>query len=204
MVETAPEISTLTVTRRFLFALCLVSAGTFGANLNLDPGNSRVAFTYQQMGAPSEGEFKRFAARVSFDAARPAVSQVLFTLDIAGVDAGLAEVNEELQRPAFFDAGKFPQARFESTQITPLANLAYDIAGQLTLKGITRPIRSRAHIHADGAAYQVSGTFNFKRLDFGIGTGNWRDESILGNDIRVSYALRLLPTPIAQPPEKSR
>lgn len=87
--------------RRFVFAFCLVSAGAFGATFSLDPSKSRVAFTYQQMGAPAEGEFQRYAAQVSFDAARPAVSQVLFTLDIAGVDTGLAEVNKELQRPAF-------------------------------------------------------------------------------------------------------
>ncbi len=189
--------------RRFVFALCLVSTGAFGATFSIDPNKSRVAFTYQQMGAPAEGEFQRYAAQISFDAARPAASQVVLTLDITGVDAGLAEVNEELQRPAFFDAGKFPQARLESTRITPLANHAYDITGQLTIKGITRPIRSRAHIRADGAAYQVSGALNFKRLDFGIGTGSWRDESVLGPDIQVSYALRLLPTPIAQPPKKS-
>lgn len=188
--------------RRFLFALCLVSLGAFGANLSVDPSTSRVAFTYQQMGAPAEGEFQRYAAQLAFDAARPAASRVIFTLDIAGVDAGLTEVNQTLLEPAFFDAGKFPQARFESTQITPLANHAYAIVGRLTIKGITRPIRSRVHIHADGAAYQVTGAFNFKRLDFGIGTGTWRDESVLGNDIQVSYVLRLLPAPTSPPPKK--
>lgn len=183
---------------RLLIVLWFVSLPAWSVGLVLDPAKSRVSFTYQQMGSDVEGEVKRYKANIEFDTERPEAGQVVVIIDPADVDAGHPDANSELLRPAFFDVPRFPQARFESTRIKPLPNSRYAVEGKLTIKGVTRPINSRAHIKAAGTALQLLGTFDLKRLDFGIGSGIWNDVSVLGNDIRVTYSLRLLPAPAAK------
>lgn len=173
--------------------LLLASFPVAGANLALDPTKSRVGFTYQQMGSSVEGEFKRYTANVQFDPAHPEAGHVVFRIYPAGTDAGNADANNELLLPTFFDVRRFPEAMFESTRIQALANGRYDVTGKLTLKGVTRPMSTTAQVKANGSALQLMGEFHLKRLDFGIGSGIWSDDSVLGNDVRVSYSLRLLP-----------
>jgi len=183
---------------RCLLVLWFACLPVWSAALVVDPAKSRVSFTYQQMGSDVEGEFKRYQANIAFDTERPEAGQVVVIIDPAGVDAGHPDANSELLRPAFFDVPRFPQARFESTRIKPLPNSRYDVEGKLTIKGVTRLINSRAQIEAAGTALQLLGTFDLKRLDFGIGSGIWNDVSVLGNNIRVTYSLRLLPAPAAK------
>jgi polyisoprenoid-binding protein YceI len=84
---------------------------------------------------------------------------------------------------------KFPQSHFTSTQITKTAN-GYDAVGKLTIRGVTKDV----HVPFTFAPANGSliGKVSLKRLDYGVGQGDWKATDQVGNDVTVSYALKLV------------
>ena len=92
----------------------------------------------------------------------------------------------------WFDTANHPVARFVSSSVTPLGEGRYELAGELTLKGTTRPLRTPVTISiADGHAL-FEGEFVLERLDHDIGTGAWRDTRVVANEVQVRFSLAAL------------
>src|SRR5512137_1547995 len=106
----------------------------------LVPAGSEMAFTTRQMGVPVEGRFGRFAATIALDPKAPETGNVVFTIDTASARFGAAEVDAEVVKPGWLDAAKFPQASFRSTAIKAAGPNRFEVAGQLTLKGVVREL----------------------------------------------------------------
>jgi polyisoprenoid-binding protein YceI len=173
----------------------LVQAG----NWRIDQAQSRLGFQYRAMGAPVEGEFHRYLADIQWDANQPASAHIRLDVDTGSIDAGLPDATAEAAKNEFFDSRRYPWARFVSTAVQPQGKGRYLLQGTLTIKGITRPVSLPILIQAAGPAQQLKGTFVLKRLDFGIGQGQWTDPSALANEVPVAFSLRLMP---ANPPPR--
>jgi polyisoprenoid-binding protein YceI len=105
------------------------------------PERSRLAFTYKQMGVPMQGGFKRFAAQLAFDPAKPETGQdSALSLDAASVDAGYQEANAEVVGKDWFNVKAFPTAGFVSSGVRALGGNRYEARGTLTIKGKARPV----------------------------------------------------------------
>ena len=159
------------------------------------PEKSAVAFVYKQMNVPVEGAFKRFKGQLSFDPGKPAGAHAELEIDMAGVDAGSAEANEEVAGKLWFNTRAFPTARFVSSAVKPLGKDQYEVAGKMSIKGRTVDARAPATFRQDGRNAVFEGSFILKRADYGIGEGIWADFGTVANEVQIKFRLVAAPAP---------
>ncbi len=169
-------------------ALLLAAAGVPAAELtHVDTGSSSLSFVFHEMGVPVDGHFHRYDVQLSFDPARPAAARAAIILDLASIDAGSDEANDEVVGKAWFNVREFPQARFVASSVKPLGNNRYELQGTLTIKGHSRELRAPVTYTPQGAAGQFDGQFTLQRADFAIGEGTWADFGTVANNIEIKF-----------------
>lgn len=171
----------------------LGSAGAAGYTA-VDAKASRIGFGYSQMNVKMEGEFGELKAPAfSFDPARPEAAQVTLEVVLASVDAGYTEAGEELAKGEWLAMAEHPLARFTSSKVEALGDQRYQVTGDLTIKGVTKPVTAPFTFKQDGDAGVFEGGFTFQRADFRVGEGQWQDFGIVANDIQINFRV------VAQP-----
>ncbi len=153
------------------------------------PAKSSVTFNYKQMGVAMDGRFKKFAAQVSFDPAKAEQGKASFEVDLASVDTGSGEADQEVVTKSWFNAAAFPKAQFVAKQIKATAPNQYDVLGTLTIKGLTREVKFPMKHTAQGKDGLLTGGFTLKRADYSIGEGMWAKFDVVANDIQVNFSL---------------
>lgn len=174
-----------------LAGAALLAAGSAFAQQKLVPEQSEIVFVSKQMGVPVEGRFKKFDAQVAFDPAKPATSKVAFTVDTGSATLGVKETDAELPKPVWFNVPKFPQATFQSSAIKAVGAGKYEVAGKLSIKGLSRDVVVPVTLTQSGAATTATGTFSLKRLAFKIGENEWADTSMVADEVQVKFKLAL-------------
>lgn len=183
-----PSLSLLAA---FAAAALLAATGTAAAQVKLLPAQSEIVFVSKQLGVPVEGNFRKFDAQVAFDPKQPAAGKIAFSIDVGSATLGVPEADAELPTPTWFNAPKFPQARFESTAIKALGGGKFEVAGKLAIKGTSRDIVVPVALTQAGATSTATGSFAIQRLVFKIGEGEWADTSMVANDVQVRFKLAL-------------
>jgi polyisoprenoid-binding protein YceI len=113
---------------------------------NLDPAHSSVTVSARHMMITTvRGTLKLADASIDFDPDHPERSSVEAQIDAASIDTGVEQRDAHLRSPDFLDAEQFPHIVFRSTRIEPKGD-AYVIDGDLTIRGVTRPVRMDADI----------------------------------------------------------
>jgi polyisoprenoid-binding protein YceI len=167
------------------------------AHYRLDPAKSSLEFTFLQAGANNTGRFPRFAVSLDCPGADPAGGRLEVTVDVGAVDTGDEDRDEVLRSDDLFAVAKFPQARFSAAQIVKTAG-GYEAAGKLTIRGVTRaatvPFTFREASEGGAAVGYLAGKTRVRRLDYGVGQGDWKATDQAGNEVTVSFALRLIRT----------
>jgi polyisoprenoid-binding protein YceI len=164
------------------------------AHYSLDAAKSSLQFTFVQAGAQNTGRFKHFT--VSFDPPPKGstAGSLEVTVDLGSLDTGDSDRDDTLRDKDLFDVAQFPQAHFSAVQIATTAS-GYEAAGKLTIRGVTRdvriPLTFRAVTENGAAAGYLSGKTVVRRLDYGVGQGDWKATDQAGNDVTVSWSLRL-------------
>jgi polyisoprenoid-binding protein YceI len=148
---------------------------------------SQVAFVSKQMGVPVDGRFGKFAASIAFDPAKPEASRAQIDIDVASIDAGSAEANDEVKGKGWFDSRQFPSARFVSTGLRALGGGRYEAKGQMTIKGRTRDVVVPFGYRQDGANAVLEGAIPIQRLQYGIGEGVWSDTATVADEVQVKF-----------------
>jgi len=148
---------------------------------------STLAFAYKQMGVPMEGNFGRFSVRINFDPARVNAAQAQIEVDLASIDTGSNEANDEVAGKQWFNTRMFPSAQFVSTGVKALGGNRYEVLGKLTLKGKALDVAAPFTFRQEGAAGVFDGAFILKRLDYAIGEGAWTDVSAVANEIQIKF-----------------
>jgi polyisoprenoid-binding protein YceI len=163
---------------------------------SLDQAKSTLEFQFEQAGAQNKGKFARSPVTLDFSPDNLAASKLDVVVETSSLDTGDKERDDTLKGADLLSIAKFPQARFTSTQITKTAN-GYDAVGKLTLRGVSRdihvPFSFRTASEQGKPAGYLLGKTTIKRLDFGVGQGDWKSTEWVGNDVSVSYSLRLVP-----------
>jgi polyisoprenoid-binding protein YceI len=162
----------------------------------LDQAKSTLEFQFEQAGAQNKGKFTKLAVTLDLSPDNPAGNKLDVVVEMSSLDTGDKERDDTLKGADLFSVAKFPQAHFTSTQITKTAN-GYDAAGKLTIRGVTRdihvPFSFRTADEQGRPAGYLQGRTTIKRLDFGVGQGDWKSTEWVGNDVSVLYSLRLAP-----------
>jgi len=180
---------------RLSSALLLVAAASAPAPSPVVPANGEIVFTSRQMGVPVDGRFHRFDAQVTFDPRQPAAARIAVGVELASVSLGTAEIEAELAKPAWFATREHPRATFRSTAVRPLGGGRFEVAGALAIKGIVRDVVVPVTLAPSGGQTLATGAFSVKRSAFRIGEGEWDDTSLVADEVRIRFALRLAGVP---------
>lgn len=176
----------------FVIFASLFSAFAVNAQQKLIPAQSEITFVAKQMGVPLDGKFGKFDAQVAFDPKKPEAGKIAFTIDLGSASVGDAETVKELKKPDWFSVVKFPNATFTSTTIKSAGPGKFEVAGNLSIKGNSKPVTIPVTLSPAAAGVSVAqGSFLLKRIDFKIGEGDWSDVSIVANDVSVKFKLAL-------------
>lgn len=148
------------------------------------PG-STLAFASSYEGETFTGKFGGFATTLSFDPVKLETAKLDVTIDLAGTATGNGDRDSTLVDGDFFNVAKFAQARYTATKFRALGKNQYAADGNLTLRGVSKPV-TLTFTWTPGAQPVLSGKATVKRLDFGVGGGDWADTDTLPNEVAVS------------------
>jgi polyisoprenoid-binding protein YceI len=140
------------------------------------PAHSQVSFALPVMRVTTtRGQFKKLRGRFHIDEQHPTHSWVEAEVEAASIDTHNWLRDVHLRSAAFFDVKQYPRITFQSTQIEQVSDQTYQVTGNLTLRGLTRPItfevtyRGQQTGASERALLHASATLN--RHDFGVGQG---------------------------------
>jgi polyisoprenoid-binding protein YceI len=112
------------------------------------------------------------------------------------VDTRDKDRDTQLRAPELFDVMKFPRAQYEAGSFVAKGN-AYEGQGKLTLRGVSRDVpvtfTFRTLTESGQPVAYLDGTATVKRLQFGVGQGEWKSTEWVEDDVEVAFALRLQP-----------
>ncbi len=175
----------------FLFlALGAFIASPLGAaeTYLIDPAHSSVTFNVRHFLAKVPGWFAKFNGTITVDPADFSRNTVEATVDVASVNTNQENRDKHLRTPDFFDTTNHPTATFRSTRWSKTGDDTYDVTGEFSLHGVTKPLT--LHVKYLGSAagnrgatltgWEATATLN--RSDFGIG----KPERSIGDEVSLA------------------
>lgn len=150
----------------------VAQSGTYA----LDPAHTIVLASWNHMGYSNPSlNFADAKGELVYNAENPSASSVNVTLPLSGITSFTKEFDTHLRNSDFFDIAKFPEATFKSTSVTPAGVNKFTVAGDLTIKGISKPVTLDVTLNGAGEhpmtkqqAIGFDATTTLKRSDFGL------------------------------------
>ncbi|HZW26414.1 MAG TPA: YceI family protein [Gallionella sp.] len=176
-----------------LLLLCIVLPASAADFTVLRPQQSSVVFMSKQMGVPVEGSFRKFSATFKVDPAKPEQGRARIDIDLASIDTGNDDANQEVAGKAWFDTKAHPTASFVSGQVKALGKGRFEVLGDMTIKGKTLKVRAPFTLEQKAGTLVVAGSFPLRRLDYGIGSGIWGDTEVVADEVRLDFRFTLTP-----------
>ena len=164
----------------------LVLAGLLGAvglaqaapvTYKLDPHHTMVLFSWNHFGYSNPtANLGLGDGTLVFDEQHPDQSSVEVSLPLAELDTHVPALDKHLKEPDFFNAEKYPVVTFKSTSVKSLGNSKFEVSGNLTVHGVSKPVVLNATLNKVGVSPMTKAqtigfdaTASLKRSDFGIG-----------------------------------
>ena len=173
-------------------------AAVQAAPLKTDLAASGVSAVFKQMNVPVEAPFRTFAAQIDYDAAKPAAASASVEITTASFDIGDAMYNKEVAKKEWFNSAQFPKATFVSTSIAAAGAGKLTVSGKLTLKGKSANVTFPLTVKAAGAKTVFEGQLPIKRLAFNIGEGEWKDTSMVADEVVIKFRVTAAPASTAK------
>ena len=145
-----------------------------------EPNHTMVLFAVNHHGFTTYyGRFTGASGVLKLDGAHPAASKVEVSVPVGGELTPSAALNQRIVSAQLLDAARFPTMTFRSTRITLTGPASADVAGELTIHGVTRPVTLKATLRGFGTQPMEGDTKvvgfdakgSIKRSDFGVGFG---------------------------------
>lgn len=165
---------------------------------NVDLAHSSVDFWVRHMMVSrAKGTFHNFEASIEADPEDLTTADISFSIDVNSIDTRNEERDKHLKSADFFDVENHPKITFKSTKIEKTGDSKYDVTGDLTIKGITRPVTFSVTYEGQGknpwgaivAGFSAEGKIN--RTDFGL-TWNTPLETggvLVGEDVYINLEI---------------
>ncbi len=169
----------------FLLATGLVLSGPAMSVEYIQTAGSSLGFSGKYQGEVFNGQFPGFVSTFSFDPVKLAGAKLDVTIPLVTATTRNADYDGELRGASFFNSKKFPQARYTATKFRALGANKYAADGTLSLRGVSKPV-TLTFTWTAGAKPTLAGTALVKRLDFGVGGGDWADVGVIPNEIKVT------------------
>lgn len=160
-------------------AVALASSVALAAPVDykIDPTHTATVFSWNHFGfSTPSANFTDIQGTIKVDNAKPANSSVEVTIPLSSVNTNVPALDKEFQEEAWFNAAKYPNITFKSTKVETKDKKHFKITGNLTVKGVTKPVVLDAVLNKQGEhpmakvpAIGFNATTSFNRSAFGIG-----------------------------------
>jgi len=169
----------------------LIGIAAAATQWTMQPKQSKLTFVGTQAGAQFEAVFEKFTADIKFDPKDLAGSHFDVKIDLNSVNSSDSERDDAIKGPDLFAVKQWPTAHYVAEKFTDKGGGKFSATGKLTLRNVTKdvPIEFTFEEGKDGA--RLKGSASLKRLDFGVGQGDWKDTSSVANEVKVRFALLL-------------
>lgn len=168
----------------------------------IDPAHSSAEFKVKHMMISNvKGSFSGLSGTLVEDPANPASDTVEATIDIATISTGDPQRDAHLKSGDFFDAEQYPQMSFKSTSVVKKDEGEYEVTGDLTLHGVTRPVTFEVEgPSAPGkdpwgnTRIGLAATTKVNRKDFGL-TWNSALETggvLVGEEVKITLEVQFI------------
>jgi polyisoprenoid-binding protein YceI len=164
----------------------------------IDKTHSEAAFQVRHLISQVRGRFADFEGTIDFDEESPARSKVQVTIQAASIDTNTPDRDAHLRSDDFFAVEKYPTLTFVSTRVTPKGRGAFEVAGNLTMRGVTKALaipvsylgKATDPWGNEKVAFEAEVTLN--RKDFGL---NWNAAIeaggfLVGDEVKVSLSIQ--------------
>jgi polyisoprenoid-binding protein YceI len=144
------------------------------AQWTIDPAHSEIKFKVKHLVISTvTGRFDRFSATIQANRPDFSDARIQFEADVNSISTNNEQRDGHLKSPDFFDAESYPEIKFASTSITRKEEGEYALAGNMTIRGTSRPVSLKVVYNGtvkgfdgDVAAFEITGTLN--RQEFGL------------------------------------
>ncbi len=181
------------IRKPLLFALLFLASinRSFAApGWTLEPAASKLTFEVTQAGGEVKGEFRRFDADIVFDRNDLPASKVRVVVDILSVTTGAADRDQELPKPDWFDAARFPKAVFDADRFEAVDDRHFVAKGTLALRDLKQVISLPFTLDLQDDTAVMDGRLELDRNAFGVGQGAWAASDIVGRKVAVIIHLQ--------------
>ena len=171
------------------------------ATWTIDTVHSEIGFKVKHLVvSTASGKFTSFEGALEGDVEDLTKAKISFSADVDSITTGNEQRDGHLKSPDFFDAANNPKLNFVSTSIESIGGDEYKVNGDLTLKGVTKPLTLK--VEAGGiekspygqivAGFEVTGKIN--RLDFGLSWSALTEAGglVVANDVKLHANLELI------------
>ncbi|MFD2204413.1 YceI family protein [Kiloniella antarctica] len=155
----------------------------------LDAQQSQIGFVATQSGADVTGTFEKYNADIAFHPNALATSHIKIEIDTNSVNTHSDDRDKLIRSPAFFDTTNHPKAIFESSNLEKIQGDQFVAHGTLTMLGITKVLILPFSASVDNNNLTATGGTHISRLQYGIGSGQWLDTAVIGEDVRITFTV---------------
>jgi polyisoprenoid-binding protein YceI len=177
----------------FAAAVAARAAGP-ATSYTADPAASRLEFAGVQAGAEFKGSFRKFTAAVDFAPDSLASARFDVQIDLKSLDTMDKDRDQTMRGPDIFDIAHYPTAHYVTRSFTKTA-AGYTAVGALTLHGVTKDVPIDFQFVSTAGQPKIEGTAKLKRLEFGVGQGDWKSTEWVKDEVKVAFSLVLKPAP---------
>lgn len=142
---------------------------------------SEVKFTIKNFGINTNGSLAGLKGSIKFDEQNPGNTVFNVSVDVNTINTGVDNRDSHLKKEEYFNVEKYPAISFTSTSVAGTQG-KYTVNGNLSIKGITKPVSFPFTAEKKDNGFIFSGEFSIDRKEFGVG-GN---SAVLGNSVNVS------------------
>ncbi|HKC55338.1 MAG TPA: YceI family protein [Vicinamibacterales bacterium] len=168
---------------------------------SIDKAHSDATFQVRHLLSKVRGRFSDFEGTIEYDELNPERSLVAVTIHAAGIDTNERDRDTHLRSADFFDVEKFQTLTFRSTAIARKGDQRFDVTGDLTIRGVTRPVafdvtflgKAKDPWGNERIAFEAEAAVN--RKDFGL---NWNavletGGFLVGDEVKISLSVQAIP-----------
>jgi polyisoprenoid-binding protein YceI len=172
-----------------LAGFLLASTATQAATWTIDPAQSTLGFTGSQSGTAFTGRFGKFSGTIVFDPANPGAGHADIIITTASAKTGDPQKDGAMPGSDWFAASKFPTAEFVAKSFRATGAGAYEAAGTLTIRGISKPLDLPFTLAMTGDVAKAKGEVDLTRTEFGVGQGAWSSGQYVALKVAVNFAI---------------
>lgn len=160
----------------------------------IDKDISKITFEVPVLFASDvKGEFKNIDGFVEIDLENKKNNKALVSADIQSIEINYSKYRDLLLSPIFFDLSNFPLALLDTKKFSYKNQDELTLDIELTIKGISKMTETKITIKKlTNDIVQILGSLKFSRTDFNIGTGNWKNTTILKDNVKIDANIFLI------------